>query len=82
MLTLTPQSKVLSRQLSQSFQFGRSGAQQLEVLRPLVLILGEETRTLRAKYSALRTGAEKGLNSYRASLQQVSWIFVIQWNLR
>ncbi len=67
----THQSKVLSRQLSQSFQFGQASVQQLEVLRPLVLILGEETRTLRAKYSALRTGAEKGLGSYGASLQQV-----------
>ena len=61
--------------MSQSMQLGRSmqqrQQQQLEVIRPLVLILGEETRTLKAKYSALRGIAEKGLNSYGASLQQV-----------
>lgn len=42
-----------------------------EVLRPLVMILGEDARALRAKITALRNTATKGLNSYATTLQQV-----------
>ena len=42
-----------------------------EVLRPLVKILGEDTRALRAKVTALRNTAAKGLKNYGAVLQQV-----------
>ena len=42
-----------------------------EVLRPLVMILGEDARALRAKLTALRNTATKGLKSYGVTLQQV-----------
>lgn len=42
-----------------------------EVLRPLVWILGEDVRALRAKVAALRNTATKGLKNYGATLKQV-----------
>ena len=60
---------MLSRQLSHSINFGRSV--RLDLVRPLVLILGEETRTLKAKYGALKNAAEKSLSSFGVNLQQV-----------
>ena len=63
------QSRVMSRQLSHSINFGRS--LRLDVVRPLVLILGEESRTLSAKYRALRSLTEKGLSGFGGNLQQV-----------
>lgn len=42
-----------------------------EVLHPLVWILGEDARALRAKVMALRNTATKGLKNYGATLQQV-----------
>ena len=63
------QSRVMSRQLSHSINFGRS--LRLDVMRPLALILGEESRTLSAKYRALRSLTEKGLSGFGGNLQQV-----------
>lgn len=59
----------MSRQLSHSINFGMSV--RLDVVRPLVLILREEARTLKAKYGTLRSNTERGLTSYAANLQQV-----------
>ena len=44
---------------------------KMEILRPLVKILGEDARALRAKVTALRNTAVKGLKNYKASLEQV-----------
>ena len=43
----------------------------MEILRPLIQILGEDARALRAKVTALRNTAIKGLKNYRATLEQV-----------
>ncbi len=43
----------------------------MEMLSPLVKILGEDARALRAKVTALRNTAVKGLKNYRATLEQV-----------
>ena len=45
---------------------------KMEILRPLVQILGEDARALRAKVTALRNTAVKGLKSYRTTLEQVA----------
>ena len=45
---------------------------KMEVLHPLVKILGEDARSLRAKVTVLRNTAVKGLKNYGAILQQVS----------
>ena len=44
---------------------------KMEMLSPLVKILGEDVRALRAKVTALRNTAVKGLKNYRATLEQV-----------
>ena len=65
------QSKLHRQQsLSQSFRGIRSS-----VIRPLLTILGEESRSLRAKLTSLRNVASKGLTSYATSLNQVSLHF-------
>ena len=47
-----------------------------EVIRPLIKILGEDVRALRAKVTATRNVAVKGLKNYGATLQQVELITV------
>ena len=51
---------------------------KMEILRPLVMILGEDARALRAKVTALRNIAVKGLKNYRATLEQVGESLVWQ----
>ena len=43
----------------------------MEVIRPLVHILGEESRSLRAKFTTFRHSSIKGLNSFTSSFHQV-----------
>ena len=61
---------MLSKQLSHSINFRHSI--HLEIVRPLVHILREESRTLKTKLSTLKNVAEKGLDSYTLSLKQMS----------
>ena len=49
---------------------------KMEMLSPLVKILGEDVRALRAKVTALRNTAVKGLKNYRATLEQVGGLTV------
>ena len=59
-----------SRVLRQSMNIS-SRMVKMEILHPLVKILGEDARALRAKVTALRNTAVKGLKNYRATLEQV-----------
>ena len=52
----------------------------MEMLSPLVKILGEDVRALRAKVTALRNTAVKGLKNYRATLEQVGRLAVSSLN--
>ena len=65
-LSVMLQSRVLRQSMNIS-----SRMIKMEVLHPLVKILGEDARALRAKVTALRNTAVKGLKSYGATLQQV-----------
>ena len=53
---------------------------KMEMLSPLVKILGEDVRALRAKVTALRNTAVKGLKNYRATLEQVGGLSVSSIN--
>ena len=54
----------------------------MEMLSPLVKILGEDVRALRAKVTALRNTAVKGLKNYRATLEQVGRLAVSSGSIR
>ncbi len=69
-LFLSVQSKALSKQLSTSFNMSHR-SMHLEVVRPLVRILAEESRSLRAKFTTFRHSSVKGLNGFTTSFQQV-----------